>query len=222
MAFGNTTWWQINGEKVEIVAGFIFLGSKITVDGDCSHEIKRCLLLERKTMTNLGSILKSRDITLLKKGPSSRNYGFYSNHVWMWELNHKESWVVKNWCFWTMVLEKILESPLDCKEIKPVSPKGNQPRIFIGRTSVKAPIFLPPNAKSWLTGKDPDARKDWRQEEKGMTEDEMGGWHHQFNAHEFAQTLGNSEWQGSLVCCISWGRKELDMTERLKNNSTTL
>ena len=125
MAFGNTTWWQINGEKVEIVAGFIFLGSKITADGDCSHEIKRLLVLGRKAMTNLDGILKSRDITLLKKGPSSRNYGFYSNHVWMWELNHKESWVVKNWYFWTVVLDKTLESPLDCKDIQPVHPKGN-------------------------------------------------------------------------------------------------
>ena len=125
MAFGNTTWWQINGEKVEIVAGFIFLRSKITADGDCSHEIKRLLVLGRKAMTNLDGILKSRDITLLKKGPSSRNYGFYSNHVWMWELNHKESWVVKNWYFWTVVLDKTLESPLDCKDIQPVHPKGN-------------------------------------------------------------------------------------------------
>ena len=172
----------------------------------------KTLFLGRKAVTNLDSILKSRDITLPTKVHLIKAMVFSSSHVWMWEReNYKESWVLKNWCFWTMVLERILESPLDCKEIKPVSPKGNQPWIFIGRTNVKAPIFLPPNAKSWLTGKDPDVGKDWRQEEKGMTEDEMGGWHHQFNRHEFAQTLGNSEWQGSLLCCISWGRKESAM-----------
>ena len=106
----------------------------------------------------------------------------------MWELDHKEGWVPKNWCFWTVVLEKTLESPLDCKEIQPVHPKGNQSWIFIGRTVSEAPVLWPPDAESWLTGKDPDAGKDWRQEEKGVTEDEMVGWHHQLNGHEFAQT----------------------------------
>ena len=150
-------------------------------------KIKRCLLLGRKVMTNLDSILKSRDITLLTKVHLFQSYGFSSSHVWMWELDHKESWVLKNWCFWTVVLEKTLESPLDCKEIQPVHPKGNQSWIFIRKTDAEAeiPILWPPNAKNWLIGKDPDAGKDWGQEEKGMTEDEMVGWHHRPNGHEF-------------------------------------
>ena len=121
------------------------------------------------------------------KGPSSQSYGFSSSHVWMSELDSEESWVLKNWCFWTMVLEKTLESPLDCKEIQPVHPKGNQSWVFIGRTDVEAetPILWPPHAKSWLIGKDPNAGKDWRQEEKGMTEDEMAGWHHWLDGHGF-------------------------------------
>ena len=170
MASGPIT-WQIDWETVEIVSDFIFFGSKITADGDCSHEIKRCLLLGRKTMTNLDSTLRSRDIA--DKGPSSQSYGFCTSRVWMWELNHKESLALKNWCFWTVVLEKTLESPLDCKEIKPVNPKGNQSWTFIGRTDAEAeaPVLQPPDAKNWLLGKDPDAGKDWRQEEKGMT-----GW----------------------------------------------
>ena len=121
------------------------------------------------------------------KGPSSQGYGFSSGHVWMWELDYKESWVLKNWCFWTVVLEKTLESPLDCKEIQPGHPKGDQSWVFIGRTDVEAetPILWPPDAKNRLIGKDPDAGKDWKQEEKGTTEDEMVGWHHWLNGHEF-------------------------------------
>ena len=129
--------------------------------------------------------------------------------------DHKESWALKNWCFWTVVLEKTLESPLDCKEIQPVNPKGNQSWIFIGRTDAEGPIFWPLDVKSWLTGKDPDARKDWRWEEKGTTEDEMVGWHHRPDWHEFEQALGVGDRQGSLVCCSPRGQKELDMTERL-------
>ena len=121
------------------------------------------------------------------QGPSSQSYGFSGGHVWMWELDYKESWAPKNWCFWTVVLEDTLESPLDCKEIQPVRPKGNQLRIFIGRTDAETetPILWPPEAKSWLTGKDPDAGKDWRWEEKGSTEDDMVGWHHWLNEHKF-------------------------------------
>ena len=135
----------------------------------------------------------------------------------MWELDYKESWAPKNWCFWTVVLEKTLESPLDCKEIKPVNPKGNWPWIFIGRTDAEAEalILWPPDAKNWLIGKDPDTGKDWRQEEKGMTEDEMVGWHHLLNGHGFEQAPGVDDGQGSLVCCSPWGRKESDMTEWL-------
>ena len=166
-------------------------GSKITADGDCSHEIKRCLLLVRKAMTNLDSILKNRHY-FANKGLSSQSYGFSRSHVWMWELDYKESWVPKNWCFGTVVLEKTLESPLDCKEMQPVCSKGNQSWIFIGRTDIEAetPILWPPDAKNWLIGKGPDAGKEWRWEEKGMTEDEMVGWHHQLDGHEFEQALG--------------------------------
>ena len=132
----------------------------------------------------------------------------------MWELDHKESWALKNWCFWTGVLEKTLESPLDCKEIQPVHPKGNQSWIFIGRTDAEAegPMLWPPDLKNWLSGKAPAAGKDWGQEEKGMTEDEMVGWHHQLNGHEFEQTLGDREGQGSLACYSPWGCKESQLT----------
>ena len=157
---------------METVRNFILGGAKITADGDCSYEIKRCLLLGRKVMTNLDSILKSRHY-FAAKGPSSQSYDFSSSHVWMWELDYKESWAVKNWCFWTVVLEKTLESPLDCNEIQPVHPRGDQSWVFIGRTDVEAeaPILWPPDVKSWLIWKDPDAGKDWRQEEKGTIED---------------------------------------------------
>ena len=137
--------------------------------------------------------------------------------VWMWELDHKEGWALKNWCFWTVVLEKTLESPWDSKEIKPVNPRGNQLWIFIGRTDAEIPILWPPDKKSRLIGKDPDAAKDWKQKEKGTTEDEMVGWHHQLNGQEFEQTPGDGEGQGSLACCNPWDRKELDMTQLLNN-----
>ena len=150
----------IDGETMETVSDFIFLGS-ITADGGCCHEIKRHLLLGRKVMTNLDSILKRRDIILPTMVHLSQGYGFSSSHVWMWDLDYKDSWEAKNWCFWTVVLKKTLESPLDCKEIKPVHPEGNQSWIFIGRTDVEAetPILWPPDAKNWLIWKDPDAGK---------------------------------------------------------------
>ena len=163
----------INGQTMETVSYFILLGSKITAHGDCTHEIKRCLLLGNKTRKNLDSVWKSSDITLLTKIHYSQSYGFFISHLWMWELDHKEDWASKNWCFQTVVMEKTLESPLDCKEIKPVNPKGNQPWIFIARRDAEAPILQPPDAKNWLIGKDPDAGKDWRQNEKRATEDEM-------------------------------------------------
>ena len=176
---------EIDGKTVDTVSDFIFLGSKITADGDYSHEIKRCLLLGRKVMTNLDSI-KQR-YYFANKGPSSQGYGFSSSHVWIWELDSEESWALKNWCFWTVVLEKTLESPLDCKEIQPVHPKGDQSWVFIGGTDaeVETPIFWPPHVKSWLIGKDPDAGRDRGQEEKGMIEDEMAGWHLWLKGHEF-------------------------------------
>ena len=186
MGYSPITSWQIDGETMETVTDFIFWGFKITADGDCSHEIKRCLLLGRKVITNLDSILKSRAL-LANKGPSHQSCGFSSSHVWMRELNYKESWVLKNWCFWTVVLEKTLESPLDCKEIQPVHPKGNQSWIFTGRTDVEAEttILWPPDGKNWFIWKEPDSGKDWRQEEKGTTEDEMVRWHHRLNGHKF-------------------------------------
>ena len=151
------------------------------------------------------------------KGPSSQNYGFSSSHVWMWELDHKESWVPKNWCFWTVVLEKTLESPLNCKEIKSANPKGNRSWMFIGKTDTEteAPILWPPDVMDWLIGKDPDAGKGWMQEEKRMTEDEMVEWHHRLDGHEFEQAPGVGHEQGSLVFCSPWGHKMLDMTDRL-------
>ena len=154
MASGPITSWQIDGETVEIVADFIFLGSQITADGDCSHEIKRHLVLGRKVMTNIDSIFKAETF-FVNKGPSSQGYDFSNSHVWMWELDYKESWAHKNWCFWTAVLKKTLESLLDCKEIQPVHPKGDQSWVFIGRTDVEAetPILWSPDAKSWLIWK---------------------------------------------------------------------
>ena len=135
----------------------------------------------------------------------------------MWVLDHKENWALKNWCFWTVVLEKTLESPLDCKEIQPVHPKGNRSWVFIGRTDGEAEtlILWSPDAKNWLSVKDPDVGKDWRQEEKGTTEDEMVGWHHWLDGHEFEQASGVGDGQGSLVRCSPWGHKESDTTEQL-------
>ena len=153
----------------------------------------------------------------VNKGPSSQGYGFSSSHVWMRELDYKESWAQKNWCSWTVVLEKTLESPLDCKEIQAVYPKGDQSWVFIGRTDVEAetPILWPSDAKSWLIWKDPDAGRDRGQDKKETTEDEKVGWHHQLNGHEFGKALGVGDGQGRLVCCSPWGHKESDMTEWL-------
>ena len=136
-----------------------------------------------------------------KKGPSSQGYGFSCGYVWMWELDCEESWAPKNWCFWTVVLEKTLESPMDCKEIQPVHSKGDQSWMFIGRTDAKAetPILWPPHAKSWFIGKDSDAGRDWSQEEKGTTEDEMAEWHHQLHEHEFERTPGVGDRQGGML-----------------------
>ena len=184
-------------------------GSKITADGDCSHEIQRCLLLGRKVLTNLDSILKKQRHYFANKVPSSQSYGFSSSHVWMWKLDHKQSWLLKNWCFWTVVLEKTLESPLDSKGIQLVNLKGNQSWIFTGRidAEAEAPILWPPDVKNWLIWKDSDAGKDWRQEEKGMTEDEMVGWHYRLEELEFGQAPGIGDGQGSLACCSPWGHK---------------
>ena len=184
MASGPITSWQIDGETV---SDFIFLGCKITADGNCSHEIKRHLLLGRKAMTNLDSILKNGDITLPTK------VGLVKAMVFPVVMYGCDSWVQKNWCFWTVVLDKTLEIPLDSKEIQPVHPKGNQSGIFIRRTDDEAetPTLWPPNIKNWRIGKDPDAGKDWRQEEKHMTKDEMVGWHQRLNGHDCEQAPGS-------------------------------
>ena len=161
---------------METVRDFIFCCSKITADGDCSHEIKT-LIPWKKSYDQPRQHIKKQRHYIANKGLSSQSYGFSSSHVWMWELDCGESWALKNWCFWTVVLEKTLESPLDCKEIQPVNPKGNQSWIFTERTDAEAetPILWPSDVKNWLTGKDPDAGKDWRWEEKKMTDIEMVG-----------------------------------------------
>ena len=175
-------------------------------------------------MTNLDSILKSRAITFLTKVHKVKAMGLpvvlYGCESW----TIKKTWVLKNRCFWTVVLDKTVESPLDCKEIQPVYPIGNQSWIFIGRTDAEAetPILWPPDMKNWLTGKDPKAGKDWRWEEKGMTEAVMVGWHHWLNGHEFEQVPGVGDGQGSLACCRPWGCKEFDMTEWLHNNNNNI
>ena len=186
MASGPITSWEIDGGTVETVSDFIFGGSKITADGDCSHEIKT-LTSWKESYDQPRLRIKKQRHYFVNKSPSSQDYVFSSGHIWKWEVDCEENWVPKNWCFCTVVLEKTLESPLDCKEIQPVHPKGDQSWMLIGRTNAEAetPILWPPDAKSWLTGKDPDAGKDWRWEEKGMTEDEIVGWHHWFNGHEF-------------------------------------
>ena len=208
MASGPITSWQRDGGKMETVRDFILLGSKITTDSDSSHEIKRCLLLGRKAMTNLDSILKSRDITLPTKVCIVKAIVFpvvtYGCESW----TYKESWVLKNWCFWSVVF-KALEIPLDCKEIQPVHPKGNQSWIFIGRTvyhclDAEAPILWSPDQKNWLIRKEPDARKDWRQEKKGTTEDEMVGWHHRLNGQVWAIS-GSCWWTEKLGVLQSTG-----------------
>ena len=179
-------------------------------------KLKDTCSLERKLWQTRQHIKKQRH-HFADKGPYSQSYGFSSSHVQMWELDHREGWAPKNWCLRIVLLEKTLESPLDCKEIKPVSPEGSQPWIFIGRTDAdsEAPVLWPPDAKNWLIWKDPDAGKNWRQEEKRATKNEMVGWHHQLNRHEFYQILGHSEGQGRLVCCNPWGCKESDMTQGL-------
>ena len=143
------------------------------------------------------------------KGPCSKGYGFSSSHVWMWELDYKENWMLKNWCFWPVVLEKTLESPLDCKEIQPVHPKGDHSGCSLEGLMLKLNLqyFWPPDVKSWLIWKDPDAEKDWGQEEKGTTEDEMVGWHHQLDGHGFGWTPGVGDRQGGQACCSSWSHR---------------
>ena len=161
----------------------------------------------KKIYDKLWQRIKKQGHHFANKGPSSQSYSFSSSPVQMWELDYIEGWAPKNWCFQTVVLEETLESLLDCKEISPVNPKGNQPWIFIGRTDAEAetPLVWPPDVEKLPIGKDPDTRKDWKQEEKGTTDEEMVGCHHWLNGHEFEQTLGDGERQGGLACCSPWG-----------------
>ena len=208
MASGPITSWQIDGEIIETVRDYVFLGSKVTANGDCSHEIK-IIVPCKKSHDQPRWHIKKQKHYITNKSLSSQSYGFSSSHVWMWEVDYKESWALKNWCFWIVVLEKTLESPLYCKDIKLVNPKGNQSWIVIGRTDAEAetPIFWPPDAKSRLTGKDPDAGKDWGQEAKGATEDEMVGWHHHLNGHEFRKLWEMVKHREAWHAAVHWDTK---------------
>ena len=205
--------WENNGNSVRLY----FVGFQNHCRWWLQPGNKKTLASWKKSYDQPRQHIKKQRHYFAKKGQSSQSSGFSSSHVWMLELNYNESWVPKNRCFWTVMLEKTLESHLDCKAIQLVHPEGNQPWIFTRRTDAEAetPILWPCDTKSWLTGKDPDAGKDWGQEEKGMTEDKMVGWHHQLNGHEFEQALGVGDGQGSLACCSPRGCKESDMTERL-------
>ena len=215
MASSPSTLWQIDGETMEVVKYFIFLGSKITADGDYSYKTKRHLLLGRKAMTNLNSIIKSTDITLLTK------FCLVKAMVFPVVRYGCESWAVKKAEHQRIdafeLLEKTLESPLDCKEIQLVHSKEDQLWDFFGRNDAEAetPVLWPPDMKSQLIGKDLDDGKDRRWKEKGTTEDQMDGWHHRLNGHEFEQALGVGDGQKSLACCGPWSRKESDTTEQL-------
>ena len=188
-----------------IILRDLFSWATNTADGDCSYEIKRHLLLGRKALTNLDSLLKSHDVTL-----SSQSCGFYSNYVWMWELDYNENWALNNLCFWIVMLEKTLESPLNCKEIQLVNSKWNQSWIFIGSIDAKAevPILWPPDEKNWLIRKDLDVGKDWRWEKKGSIEGEIFEWNYWLDVHEFEQALGVGDGLGGLMCHSPWGFRE--------------
>ena len=211
MASGPITSWQIDGETVETVTDFIFLGSKITADGDCSHEIKRSLLLGRKVMTQPRQHIKKQRHSFANKGLFSQSSGFSSSHVWIWELDHKESWAPKNWCFLTVVLEKTLESPLECKEIQPVHPKVNQSWIFTVRTYAEAetPILWPPDVKIWLIWKDPDVVKDRGQVEHHKGRPRILEW----EAFPFSKGSFQPKDQSQVSCIAgrfftSWATRE--------------
>ena len=207
MVSGLITSWQIDGENVKTLISFSWAPKSVWMV-TAARKLKEACSLE-ECYDKPRQCVKKQGHHFADKDLNSQSYGFSSSHIWMWDLDHKESWAQKNWCFLTMVLENTLESPLDCKEIKQVNPKGNQSWIFIGRThaEAEAPILWPPDTKKWLTGKDPDAGKDWRQGEKGMAEVEMVGWHHWLNGHEFEHAPGVGDGQGSLACCSPWGRK---------------
>ena len=226
---------------METVTDFILGDSNITADGDCSHEIKMLAPWKKSYGQSRQHIKKQRHY-FANKRPFSQSYGFSSSHVWMWKLDHKESWAPKNWCFWTVMLEKTLESPLDCKEIQPVQPKGDQSWIFFVRTDAEPEtlVLWPPDAKNLLVGIDPDAGKDWRREEKGRTEDEMVGWHHWLKDVTWVwinsgswwwtrrpgvlQSMGSQRVRHDLVTELSWTEAVLrpKIFSILKNTAWTL
>ena len=199
MASSRITSWQIDGETMETVTDN-FLGLQNHSDGNCSHEIKRCLLLGRKTMTNLDSILTSQRCYFANKGPTSQSYGFSSSHVWMWELDYKESWAPKNWCFWTVVLEKTLESPWTARRSNQSILKEINPEYLLGGLMLRLKLQY----FGHLIRRADSLEKPWCWERlkagEGMSEDEVVGGHHRLNGHEFEQVLGDSEGQGSLAC----------------------
>ena len=221
MASSSITSKKIDGEIMERVRDFVLGGSKITAGGDCSHDIKM-LAPWKKSYDQPRQHIKKQRHYFANKGPYSQSYGFSSSPLWMWELNYKESWALKSWCFWIVMLENNLESPLDCKKIQPVNPKVNQSWTFIGRSDAKAetPLLWSPDVKNWLTGKDLHAGKVWRQEEKGTMEDEMVGWHHQLDGHEFKQSLGvvldRTAWHAAVhgvAKSRTWLRDWTELTE---------
>ena len=207
---------------METVTDYVFFSSKITADGDCSHEIKTYIPWKESYDKPRQYMKKQRD-HFANKSPSSQSYGFSSSHVETGELGHKEGWTLKNRCFRTAVLEKTLESPFNYKKIKSVHPKGNQPWIFTGRADgeTEAPILWSPDVKSQLTGKDPDVGKDWGQE-KGATEDEMAGWHYRLNGHEFEHTLGEVNDREAWCAAVHGFPKSRTMTEWLNNGSINM
>ena len=194
----------------------VFLPSNIAVSCSISAAQWQKFRIIPGTFLEVVLSIKKQRYHIADKGPSNQSYGFSSSYVQLWELDHKGS-ALENWCFWTVVLEKTLESPLYCKEIQPVHPEGDQSWVFIGGSDVEAetPILWPPDVKSLLIWKDPDAGKDWKREEKGMTEDEMAGWHHWLDGHESEWTPGVGDGQGGLACCSPWVCKESNTTEQL-------
>ena len=216
---GHISKWNI--QSLPVCEAYTETSTRIFAPKGNGGDKKVQLQSSRGTTTKEVISLRGRDNDGITNSIHEMFLFWVDGRLWMWELDHKEGWAPKNWCFWTVVLEKTLESPLDCKRIKPVHPKGDQSWIFIRRTDAEAeaPILWPPDAKNWFTGKDPDAGKDWGQEEKGTTEDEMVAWHHRLNGHEFEQALGDGEGWESLAYCSPWGCKESDTTERLNKNN---